>query len=45
VRNGFAAEHWVGVIEGLGAQSVTLANGQVMHLSAGLEDPGSAKAP
>lgn len=37
VRAGFPAEHWVGVIEGLGAQSVTTADGQVMHLSAGLE--------
>lgn len=35
VRTGFAAEHWFGIVEGLAAQSVTLSNGQVMHLSAG----------
>lgn len=37
VRAGFAAEHWVGVMEGLGAQSVTLASGDTVLLSAGLQ--------
>lgn len=34
-RAGFPAEYWVGVIDGLGVQSIVLANGLVMHMSAG----------